>query len=120
MVAISYSLASYSLAESPWPRLSRAMTRRPFFFSSETQAGYTQFTFLVDAKPCTSRIGSPPPSSREAISTARLGKLAIGHSVFWERIGERRLAIKLAGCADDRHSRLRRSRHLLSQPPRLL
>ena len=33
-------------------------------FSSDTQVGYTQFTFLFDAKPCTSTIGSPSPSSR--------------------------------------------------------
>src|SRR3978361_2243362 len=53
------------------------MTRRLFFFSSETQAGYTQLTFLLDAKPCTRTIGSPSPSSRYAISTAPLWKLGI-------------------------------------------
>ena len=31
---------------------------------SSGEAGYTQFTFLFDAKPCTRTMGSPSPSSR--------------------------------------------------------
>ena len=36
----------------------------PRRLSVETQPGLTQFTSLVEAKPCTSTIGSPSPSSR--------------------------------------------------------
>src|SRR5215468_6399231 len=45
------------------------MTRRPAAVSVATQPGKTQFTSAVEAKPCTRTIGSPSPSSRNAIST---------------------------------------------------
>ncbi len=37
------------------------MTRRPAPVSVVTQPGGTQFTSLLEAKPCTSTIGSPSP-----------------------------------------------------------
>ena len=40
------------------------MTRRPARVNVVTQPGFTQFTSLVEAKPWTSTIGSPSPSSR--------------------------------------------------------
>src|SRR5271155_3935453 len=46
------------------------MTRRPARVSVDTQPGWTQFTSLLEAKPCTSTIGSPTPSSRNANSTS--------------------------------------------------
>ena len=39
MVGMEYCAGSYSLAESPWPRLSSAITRRPLLRNSETQVG---------------------------------------------------------------------------------
>src|SRR5580700_4694353 len=53
------------------------MTRRPARVSVVTQPGATQFTSLLDAKPCTSTIGSPSPSSRKAISTPSWVKYGI-------------------------------------------
>ena len=37
------------------------MTRRPALVSVPTQPGWTQFTCALEAKPCTSTIGSPSP-----------------------------------------------------------
>src|SRR5271155_2749824 len=53
------------------------MTRRPARVRVPTQPGATQLTSLLDAKPCTSTIGSPFPSSRKAISTPSWANLGM-------------------------------------------
>ena len=71
--------------------MSSAITRRPARVSVVTQPGATQLTSLVEAKPCTSTIGSPSPF-------VEIGDLDSDH-VLKLRHGR---VLKFAG---DRHNR---------------
>src|SRR5438874_241955 len=85
------------------------MTRRPARVRVETQPGPTQFTSFAEAKPCTSTIGSPCPSSRKAISMEPCWKEGIRGKIETRMrarsspgcrghgIALRRLALLLAG-----------------------
>src|SRR5579883_2558021 len=73
------------------------MTRRPACRRKETQPGCTQFTAAFEAKPCTSTIGSPSPSSRKAISTSSWRKLCMASTY----VGARKI-FRRAGPSRDR------------------
>src|SRR4051812_21490125 len=69
IASFSYAAGSCGLSDSPWPRASSAITRRPAATSASTKPGATQLTRWSAANPCSRSASGPSPAIVYAMPT---------------------------------------------------